>query len=152
MAEILKSRSNAQYYGYRVGDKFRYKPGVNLNEISDIFASGDTLILELDDDSIAPRFRNQYGQNAYEYLELLEKIEDKPQEGEQKATPEVTFCPSAAIQEMLLACFSDDISVEISMDRVTVNWQGLSFVVDEEVSLEQIVKAVDLLSQQQVEV
>ena len=73
MAEILKRRSNAQYYGYRVGDKFKYKSGVNLNEISGIFASGDTLILELDDDSIAPRFRNQYGQNAYEYLELLEK-------------------------------------------------------------------------------
>lgn len=145
----MSERKNTEYYGYKVGDKFKYKSDVDVNGT---FSSSDTLILDLDDHSIVPRFRNQYGQNAYEYLELLEKIEDKPQESELDVTSEVTTCQHTAIQEMLLACFSDEISVEISMDAVKVNWQGLSFVADKEASLEEIVKAVDLLSRQQVEV
>lgn len=226
---------NAEYYGYKVGDKFKYKSDVNVNDTSGTFSSGDTLILDLDDHSTIPRFRNQYGQSAYECLELLEKIEDKPQsyadfvgkaltvkqggygfsgdyigsswvidgyqddgyfdsagfkvkghdndgigfvgvesffpdglvdglsadtliepsdseEGQREVTETETKCPSTAIQEILLACFDDKISVEISMDSVKVKWRGLTFVVDIEVGLEKVLNAIDILSEQQVEV
>ena len=231
----MSDRKNAEYYGYKVGEKFEYKSDVDVNGISGTFSSSDTLILDLDDHSTVPRFRNQYGQSAYEYLEYLEKIEDKSpsyadfvgraltvkqdgygfsdeyigsswviegylddgyygsagfkvkghdndgiefvgvesffpdglvdglsadtliepsdsEEGQQEVSETETKCPSTAIQEMLLACFDDKISVEISMDSVKVKCCGLPFVVDKEVGLEQVLKAIDILSEQQAEV
>lgn len=149
----------AKELGYKVGDVFVYD--INSDRLNNVFNSDFSLQGELtlvqDDGSSCPLFR-QGDIEAYEDLDLLRKIKDasaesdKPQEGQHEVTPKVTTCQHTAIQEILLACFSDEISVEISMDAVTVNWQGLSFVVDEYVSLEQIVEAVDLLSQQQVEV
>lgn len=221
---------NAKYYGYKVGDRFKYKS--QAEDVTDVFNMGDVLILDEDDDTTCPRFENQNGVKAYEELYLLEKLEEPksvnyadfvgsqltvkldgygfcrdyigtvftieaysdtgysgghgfkvkgydnwglefvgvesffpnglveevtPQheevqpEGVQEVTENSQNCPSAAIQEMLLSCFDDKISVDISMDSVKVVWRGLTFLVDEEVSLEQILKAVDLLSQQQVE-
>lgn len=73
------------------------------------------------------------------------------EEGQRQVTETVTKCPSTAIYEMLLSCFDDGITVEIAIEGVKVKWRGLTFAVDKEVGLEQIVKAVDLLSEQQVE-
>lgn len=146
---------NAEYYGYKVGDEFKYKSrSESMNYIFDI---NDVLILDNDDGTSCPRFVNQNGFRGYESLRLLEKIEETTeldegqQEGVQEVTSEVTTSTPAAIQEMLLASFDDKISVEISMDSIKVKWRGLTFVVDEEVSLEQILNAVNLLSEQQVE-
>ena len=72
------------------------------------------------------------------------------QRDQQKVTE--TVCSSAEIQEMLDACSCDNVSVQITVDSVMVHWNGMVLLVDNEVNIEQMLKAITLLKKQQVNV
>ena len=145
----MSNYKNAEHFGYKVGDKFRYVP--KALDINQKFDPNDVLTFVSDDGSCCPQFENQNKIVCYEYLRLLEKLEEinNLQERQQQVTEIVTTCPSAAIQEMLLTCFDDSVNVTISMDSIKVKWQGSVFVVSRKASLKQIIEAINLLSSQQ---
>ena len=148
----MSNYKNAEHFGYKVGDKFKYLPKVK--SVNGKFDRNDVLTLQYDDGTHCPRFENQYNIKAYEYLHLLEKLEetDNPQKGQQEVTETVTICPSATIQEMLDASSCDNVSVQITVDSVIVYWNGMVLLVDNEVSIEQILKAITLLKKQRINV
>ena len=79
-------KKNAEYYGYKVGDKFRYRDGIVELDKTTVFRGSDESVLTLleDDGSDCPYFKNEDGVKGYEDLNLLVKIEEE-------STTEPTF-------------------------------------------------------------
>lgn len=65
---------NAEYYGYKVGNKFKFKEGVSDDERNENFIESEILELIRDDFSSCPLFKDEHGKEDYEDLHLLEKI------------------------------------------------------------------------------
>lgn len=210
---------NAEYYGYKVGDKFKYKGGVSDNERNERFIGSEILELIWDDNSLCPKFKDECGNERYECLDLLEKIATertlKPQDlgcwqqvvdviGEDRASEELQkvidikdsqgkfwsegdelldafqwdltpqghsfwekieegkspyteeIIPVATessvenIQALLGTAYAKDISVYITVDSVKVYWKHYEFVVDNKVSLGEIIECIDVLEGQLV--
>lgn len=107
---------NASYYGYKVGDKFKYKDGVVNSQVL-MFNDYEILTLIDDDGSEAPYFecRNK-DRRSYENLELLKYFQEEDD-------PTITFEPYT----------------------VTINWKGISFT-NSEVSTDEILECIKTLS------
>ena len=108
---------NASYYGYKVGDKFKYKDSVVNSQVL-MFNDYEILTLLEDDDSEVPYFegRNK-DRRSYENLELLEQFH------EEEDNPTITYEPH----------------------NVTINWKGINFT-NSEVSSDEILDCIKILS------
>lgn len=159
---------NAEYYGYKVGDKFKFKEYVSDDKRNESFIGSEILELIRDDDSSCPKFKDECEMEDYEDLHLLEKIEEGKVSYTEEIIPVATEnVPSTAamilaaddlttessvenIQSLLGAAYAEDISVYITVDSVKVYWKHYEFVVDNKVSLGKIIECIDVLEGQLV--